>query len=141
MSAGRTTALARVAELSAAFVCSNLARAGIGFALTLVLGRGLGAARFGGWMLCTTWAATLTFTADLGFGVLLTRDGARPGTQPAVLLASSLALRLALAVPLALALSAAAPRLASDDELIRGLRAASLLGVAGAAYGCFGALL
>jgi len=141
VSAGRTTALARVAELSAAFVCSNLARAGIGFALTLVLGRGLGAARFGGWMLCTTWAATLTFTADLGFGVLLTRDGARPGTQPAVLLASSLALRLALAVPLALALSAAAPRLASDDELIRGLRAASLLGVAGAAYGCFGALL
>jgi O-antigen/teichoic acid export membrane protein len=141
VTAGRPSALARIAELSAAFVCSNLARAAIGFALTLVLGRGLGAARFGGWILCTTWAATLTFIADLGFGVLLTRDGARPDAQPALLLAASLALRLALAMPLALVLVAAAPGLASDAELVRGLRAASLLGVAGAMYGCFGALL
>lgn len=141
MKAGRSSALARIAELSAAFVCSNLARAAIGFGLTLVLGRGLGAARFGGWILCTTWAATLTFIADLGFGVLLTRDGARPGAQPPLLLAASLAWRMALAIPLALVLLVAAPSLASDGELIRGLRAASLLGVAGAAYGCFGALL
>jgi len=134
-------ALARIVELSAAFVCSNLARAGIGFVLALVLGRGLGAARFGGWILCTTWAATVTFAADLGFGVLLTRDGARPGAQPSLLLGASLILRLSLALPLALALSAAAPALSSDPELIAGLRIASLLGIAGAVYGCFGALL
>ena len=137
----RSDALARIVELSAAFIYSNLARAVIGFALTLVLGRGLGAARFGGWVLCTTWAATLTFTADLGFGVLLTRDGARRDARPPLLLSASLLLRLALALPLAVVLSAAAPALTSDPELVRGLRIGSLLGVAGAAYGCFGALL
>ena len=133
--------LARIIELSAAFVCSNLARAAIGFGLTLVLGRGLGAARFGGWVLCTTWAAALTFAADLGFGVLLTRDGARPAAQPSLLLAASLILRLSLALPLALVLIAAARTLSSDAELVEGLRIASILGVAGAVYGCFGALL
>ena len=133
--------LARIVELSAAFVCSNLARAAIGFGLALVLGRGLGAARFGGWVLCTTWAATVTFVADLGFGVLLTRDGARPAAKRSLLLAASLILRLSLAVPLALVLIAAARSLSSDAEIAAGLRVAALLGVAGAVYGCFGALL
>jgi len=48
------------------------------------LGRGLGADRFGQWVLCTAWASLLTVAADLGFGVLLTRDGAvvHPNFQP-----------------------------------------------------------
>ena len=50
-------------------------------------------------------------------------------------------LRLALAVPLALVLYAGASHLSPDAETIAGLRAAALLGTAGAAYGCFGALL
>jgi len=134
-------ALTRIARLSAAFVCSNLARAAIGFGLSLVLGRGLGAARFGGWILCTTWASMVTVAADLGFGVLLTRDGARGTTEPGRLLLAALALRLTLAAALAAALASAAPALTQDPELIDGLRLASLLGVAGAAYGCFGSLL
>jgi len=134
-------ALTRIAQLSAAFVCSNLARAVIGFGLSLVLGRGLGAARFGGWILCTTWASIVTVVADLGFGVLLTRDGARRKTEPGRLLLAALTLRLTLASVLAVALAAAAPRLTPDPELIVGLRLASLLGIAGAAYGCFGSLL
>ena len=133
--------LARIVRLSAAFLCSNLARAGIGVALALVLGRGLGADRFGAWILCTAWASTLTVVADLGFGVLLTRDGARDETDPARLLAGALTLRLALALPLACVLTAAAGLLSSDAETIAALRVAALVGVAGAGYGCFGALL
>jgi len=133
--------LARIVRLSAAFLCSNLARAGIGVALALVLGRGLGADRFGAWILCTTWASTLTIVADLGFGVLLTRDGARDDTDPVRLLMGALTWRLAIVLAPACALTAAAGLLSSDAETIVALRVAALLGVAGAAYGCFGALL
>jgi O-antigen/teichoic acid export membrane protein len=135
------SALARIARLSAAFVCSNLARAAIGFALSLVLGRGLGAERFGGWILCTTWASMVTVAADLGFGVLLTRDGARDETDPGGLLVAALILRVTLASALAATLAIAAPALTQNPELIAGLRLASLLGLAGATYGCFGSLL
>jgi len=133
--------LARIMRLSAAFLCSNLARAGIGVGLALVLGRGLGPDRFGAWILCTTWASTVTIVADLGFGVLLTRDGARDDTDAVRLLIGALTWRLALVLPPGCALMAAASLLSSDPETIAALRVASLLGAAGAAYGCFGALL
>jgi O-antigen/teichoic acid export membrane protein len=132
--------LARIVQLSAAFLGSNLARAVIGFGLSLVLGRGLGAERFGRWMLCVTWASTLTVVTDLGFGVLLTRDGARADGEPGRLISGALVLRLAVALPLAAVLYVFAGRLASEPESINGLRAAALLGIAGAVYGCFGAL-
>jgi len=135
------SALARIARLSAAFVCSNLARAAIGFALSLVLGRGLGAERFGGWILCTTWASMVTVAADLGFGVLLTRDGARDEIEPGGLLVAALILRVTLASALAATLAIAAPALTQNPELIAGLRLAAILGLAGATYGCFGSLL
>jgi O-antigen/teichoic acid export membrane protein len=134
------TPLARIARLSAAFLGSNLARAVIGFGLSFALARGLGAERFGRWILCTAWASTLTVIVDLGFGVLLTRDGARPEAEPGRLLMGALALRLAVAIPLAAMLYAAAPSLSADAETMAGLRAGALLGIAGAVYGCFGAL-
>jgi O-antigen/teichoic acid export membrane protein len=132
--------LARIARLSAAFLGSNLARAAIGFGLSFALARGLGAERFGGWILCTAWASTLTVVVDLGFGVLLTRDAARQDAEAGRLLAGALVLRLGLAVPLAALLFACAGYISSDAETIAGLRIAALLGTAGAAYGCFGAL-
>ena len=135
------TPLARITRLSAAFLGSNLARAAIGFGLSFGLGRGLGAERFGRWILCTAWASTLTVVVDLGFGVLLTRDGARADAEPGRLLPGALVLRLALAIPLAAMLCGVAGRLSSDAETIAGLRVAALLGAAGAAYGCFSALL
>jgi O-antigen/teichoic acid export membrane protein len=135
------TPLARIANLSVAFLCSNVARGGIALGLALVIGRGLGAERFGTWVLCTAWASTLTVLVDLGFGVLLTRDGARGDCDPASLVGGALTLRLAAALPLALALVIGAGLLSSDREAIVGLRLAALVGAAGAAYGCFGALL
>jgi O-antigen/teichoic acid export membrane protein len=133
--------LARVARLSAAFLGSNLARAAIGFGLSFALARGLGADGFGRWILCTAWASTLTVVADLGLGVLLTRDGARENAEAGRLLIAALALRLSLAIPLAVLLYAGAAFISSDPQTIAGLRIAALLGTAGAAYGCFGALL
>ncbi len=134
------TPLARIARLSAAFLGSNVARAAIGFGVSFALARGLGADRFGRWILCTAWASTLTVAVDLGFGVLLTRDGARAQAEPGRLLIGALVLRLALALPLAALMCAGAGYLSSDAETVAGLRVAALLGVAGATYGCFGAL-
>lgn len=134
------TPLARIARLSAAFLGSNMARAAIGFGLSFALARGLGAEGFGRWIVCTAWASTLTVLVDCGLGVLLTRDGARSDSEPGALLCGALVLRLALAVPLAALLYTSAGFLSSDAETVAGLRVASLLGAAGAAYGCFGAL-
>src|SRR5579872_3384765 len=133
----------RIAQLSAAFATSNLARGAIGFGLSLAIGRGLGVERFGRWVLCTAWASTLTVVVDLGFGVLLARDGARACASHGRPAGAALAARLALALPLALALYAAAPLMpmVADAESIAGLRLAALVGVAGAVYGCFGASL
>jgi O-antigen/teichoic acid export membrane protein len=133
----------RIFRLSAAFLGSNLARAAIGFGLSLVLARGLGAERFGRWVLCTTCASTLTIIADLGFGVLLTRDGARLGTDALEAwreVLSALWLRLIVAVPIGAGLFVAATHLGAADETVTGMRVAALLGVFGAAYGCFGAM-
>jgi O-antigen/teichoic acid export membrane protein len=134
------TPVRNVVRLSAAFLGSNLARAGIGFALSFILARGLGADGFGRWILCTAWASTLTVVLDLGFGVLLTRDGARDQAEADRLLISALLVRLAAGVPLAALLFAGAGYISHDAETIAALRVASLLGTAGAAYGCFGAL-
>ncbi len=57
---------ARILRLSAAFLGSHLARAAIGFAFSLALARGLGAERFGRWILCTAWASTLTVAVISG---------------------------------------------------------------------------
>src|SRR5579872_5679901 len=126
------TPIARIARTSAAFLGSNLARGAIGFGMSLVLARGLGAGRFGSWTLCMTWASTLMVIADLGFGVLLTRDGARPGTDAAEarrLLTGALILRLVVAAPLGVLLVAGASALGADPESIAGLRLAALLGI------------
>jgi O-antigen/teichoic acid export membrane protein len=131
----------RIMRLSAAFLASNMTRAAIGFGVTLVLGRGLGAAGFGRWILCTTWASSLTVIADLGFGVLLTRDAARPDAPAGRLVASALAVRLVVAVPLGVMLYVSAAWIAAAPESIAGLRLAALLGIGGAVYGCFGATL
>jgi O-antigen/teichoic acid export membrane protein len=135
------TAARRIARASAAFFGSSVARAALAFGLSLVIGRGLGAERFGQWVLCTAWASLLTVAADLGFGVLLTRDGARANAPVGRLVGGALVARLAVAVPLGALLYAGAGWIATDAGAIAGLRAAAVLGVVSAAYGCFSAIL
>ena len=141
-------ALTRIARLSAAFLGSNLARGAIAFGLSLTVGRALGVDRFGRWILCTTWASTLTVAVDLGLGLLLARDGARGrdsgfGVRDSLgaLCGSALVLRLALAIPAAAAMAACARWIVADADTVRGLQIAAVLGVAGAAYGCLGSAL
>jgi O-antigen/teichoic acid export membrane protein len=135
------TPLRRIAQASAAFLGSNVVRAALGFGLSLAVGRGLGADRFGQWVLCTAWASLLTVAADLGFGVLLTRDGARANAPAASLVRGALTARLAVVVPLGALLYASAGWIATDPETIVGLRVAAPLGIVSAAYGCFSAVL
>jgi len=130
--------MTRIARLSAAFLASNLTRGAIAFVLSLIVGRALGVERFGRWVLCTTWASTLTIAVDFGFGLLLPRDGARADSRIGELCGTALVARLAAAVPAAIVLAVAASRVSVDAETIAGLRVAALLGVAGATYGCFG---
>jgi O-antigen/teichoic acid export membrane protein len=133
--------LSGIARSSAAFLGSSVARAALGFGLSLVIARGLGAERFGQWVLCTAWASLLTVAADLGFGVLLTRDGARANAPVERLVGGALVARLVVAVPLGALLYVAAGSIASDAGSIAGLRIAALLAVVSAAYGCFSAIL
>jgi O-antigen/teichoic acid export membrane protein len=130
----------RIAGLSAAFLGSNLARGAIAFALSLVVGRVLGVERFGRWIWCTTWASTLTVVGDLGFGALLTRDGARANADPGRLLGTALSFRLVALIPAGAFLYGVAAWLTTDAESIAGLRLAVPLGIAGAAYGCFASI-
>ena len=123
------TPLRRIVRSSAAFLGSNFARAAIGFVLALAIGRGLGAERFGQWVLCTAWASLLTVVADLGFGVLLTRDGARArrtGRTPGCRRPRR-APRARRAAERLLYVGAA--WIATDAGSIAGLRVAALLGV------------
>jgi O-antigen/teichoic acid export membrane protein len=135
------TPLRGIVRSSAAFLGSSVARAGLGFGLSLVIGRGLGAERFGQWVLCTAWASLLTVAADLGFGVLLTRDGARANAPVERLVGGALVARLAVALPLGALLYVAAGWIASEGGSIAGLRVAALLAVVSAASGCFSAIL
>jgi O-antigen/teichoic acid export membrane protein len=133
------TPLVRIARLSGAFLGSNFARGAIAFALSLVIGRTLGVERFGRWVLCTTWASTLTVVADLGFGVLLPRDGARSDVSHGRLLGGALVARMLILIPIGIVIHVRAAGLVADAESIAALRMAVLLGISGAAYGCFGA--
>jgi O-antigen/teichoic acid export membrane protein len=137
--------LSRIARLSAGFLTSNLVRGVISFVLSLAIGRALGVDRFGVWILCSTWASTLTAVADLGLGLLLPRDGARTresdvGSRDSLgsLCASALVLRLLVALPAAFVMMVVAPRLTANGETAAGLATAATLGAAGAVYGCFG---
>ena len=132
------TPLGRIAQLTAAFAVSNFARGAIAFATSLVVARGLGQDGFGRWVLCMAWAATLTSTLDLGFGVLLTRDGARD-RRVCALLGDALAARLGLFLPVAIGFYIAAPRLGVEIAPAT-LRVAVPLAMIGIAYGCFASI-
>jgi O-antigen/teichoic acid export membrane protein len=151
-------ACARLVGMSTAFATSNAARTAISFATSLVVARGLGIDDFGRWTLCMAWAAVLTVTFDLGFGVLLTRDAARAidsgpehsrgpwpehrrepwperrrGPAPAV--GAALIVRLGVLAPAAIALAVMPQWFVSDAETATGLRLAPLVAAAGVAYG------
>lgn len=130
----------RLAHASLAFVASNVARAVLGFALSLAIGRGLGAVNFGRWTFCMAWASGLTMISDLGLSVLVTRDAARSRSEARQLLVAAVVAKLLLLAPLGAVVYFFARVLAIDAESIAALRVGVLLAAAGVTYGCFAAV-
>src|SRR5262249_27351805 len=87
------------------------------------------------WTLGATWAAMLTFTLDLGFGVLLTRDAAAGTARVGAMVGGALATRAMLFVPMAMVFLASAPALGLGGDAASLLWAVLLLAASGMAYG------
>jgi O-antigen/teichoic acid export membrane protein len=130
----------RLVVMTVAFATSNVARAAVGFATAVVIGRGLGVEGFGRWTLCMAWAGLLTTLFDVGFGVVLTRDAARADPGIARTVGAAFCVRLGLLLPVAVAFSAATSWLTADAQLVDALRLAPGIAAAGVAYGCLAAV-
>lgn len=137
---GPPSAVSRIVHGSLTLVTSNVAGAALGFALSLVVGRGLGDAGFGRWAFCLAWASTLTALSEFGLNTLLTREAAKASDRANRLLFSSLTVKLLCSGVLGGAVLLAAPYLGTDAESSSALRVAVLVAVAGTAYGSFTAL-
>src|SRR5437899_12828012 len=94
--------LIRIAQMGSALAASNVARGGIQFVTSLVIGRALGPAGFGVWAVSAAAASALTAAFDLGFGVLLTREAARGDSRVDRVLVDALTTRCALFGPIAI---------------------------------------
>ncbi len=142
VTAATRPALRRLTSASVTFVSSDAAKAALGFAMSLVVGRGLGSVRFGQWTFCLAWIAGLTMISELGLSVLLTREAARPDRQRdlAELLSCALATRLVVFAPIGVLVYLTAGVLGMHAESSAGLRIGVPLAAAGAAYGCFAAV-
>ncbi len=116
---------------------SNILNAAAGFALSLVVGRGLGESGFGIWVFCLTWASILTMICEFGLNSLLTREAARMPEKLNQLLLSSLAIKLILGLILAGGVWLGSPMIALNEESIAALRLSMLIVLAGVSYGSF----
>ena len=130
---------ARLARMGGAFLASSLAQMAIGFAISLVIGRGLGFAEFGRWTFLTAWAGTLTMAFDLGTSALVTRDAARDRPNAGRLVAAALAVRFVAIAPVALLIFVAAPWLSQETTIAQTFRITIWLAAASLAYGAFAA--
>jgi O-antigen/teichoic acid export membrane protein len=133
------TPVARLAQMTATFVVSDLARGSLGFVSSVMIARVLGPQLFGRWILYSTWASTLTVLFDLGFGMLLTREAAR-GQRLGSLLAGALAGRLTLFAPAGILLFSSPAHRALPGAPAAHLALIIVLAGAGIAYGCFAAV-
>jgi O-antigen/teichoic acid export membrane protein len=119
---------------------SNILNAAAGFALSLVVGRGLGEPGFGVWVFCLTWASILTMICEFGLNSLLTREAARMPNKLNQLLLISLTIKLFLVLILAGGVWLCSPILALNVESSAALRVSMLIVFAGVSYGSFTAV-
>jgi len=124
--------------MTASLAASDLLRAAISFATSLVIARGLGRDGFGQWTLCMTGVGALTGALDLGTGMLLTREAALGGVG--ALVSAALVVRAALFAPIGALLVALSPAIARGAVSPQAVRDGALFVAAGAAYGCFAAV-
>jgi len=119
---------------------SNILNAAVGFALSLIIGRGLGEAGFGTWVFCLAWASILTMICEFGLNSLLTRDASSVPEKSNGALMITLALKLILVSIFAGGVWLLSPILAIDQESSAALRLSMLIVVAGVPYGSFTAI-
>ena len=119
---------------------SNILNAAAGFALSLVVGRGLGESGFGVWVFCLTWASILTMVCEFGLNSLLTREAARMPGRLNQLLIISLAIKLVPVLILAGGVWLCSPIIALNRESIAALRVSMLIVFAVVSYGSFTAV-
>ena len=119
---------------------SNVLSAVLGFSLSLIIGRGVGAAGFGVWTFCMAWAALLTMICEFGLNSLLIREAVRMPESSNRLLAVSLALKLIFVTILGSCVWLLAPVLSLDLKSSAALSVSLLIAVVGIVFGSFTAL-
>ena len=129
-----------LAPNSLILTASNILSAVLGFSLSLIVGRGLGAAGFGIWTFCLAWAALLTMICEFGLNSLLTREASRMPDKSNRLLVISLALKLFFVSMIGGGIWFLAPVLALDPESSAALSVSVLIAVANVVYGSFTAI-
>ena len=117
---------AKLAFGSAILLISNLVGASIGFLISLIIGRGLGSARFGDYVFITAILSTIDIAAEVGLDSLLTRDVAAQPRRSRRYVALMLRIKLVIAALIVGGLLLLAPALARDRGVQDGLRMAAL---------------
>lgn len=134
-----TISLRRLTHSSLTLIISNLSSAALWFALSLILGRGLGEAGFGRWTFCLAWASALTMLSQFGLNTLVTREAAREKKRANQFLIGALLAQLLFSGLLGSAVLFA-PDFGFDPESSAALRLTILFVVTGTAYGSLAAL-
>lgn len=119
---------------------ANLASAGFGLLLSILIARGWGDAALGTYSLALAWNLTLAQLADLGLNTLLTRDLAQRPADSSRYLGASLAAKTVLGVLLVAGLVLAAPAFTRDASTALALKLGSALIVLNAWYSSFTAV-
>ncbi len=122
----RLGADAKLAFGSAILLVSNLGGATIGFLISLIIGRGLGSARFGDYVFITAILSTIDIAAEVGLDSLLTRDVAAVPRRSRPYVELMLRIKLVIAALIAGGLLLLAPNLSQSSAVQDGLRMAAL---------------
>lgn len=123
----RSDALTRLSRNTLYFMLLNVATAAFSFIISVIIGRGLGAAALGQYSLALAWSLTLAQFADFGMNTLLTRELAQTPAATPRYLSASLVSKTVLGLGLALWLLLFAPVLAPQPETTIALQLSALL--------------
>jgi O-antigen/teichoic acid export membrane protein len=133
-------ALRRLSRNTLTLMVSNTGGAILSFALSILIGRGLGEDGLGTYAVVMAWVFPLSLLVEFGLGTLTTRDAAQDARLGGVYLDAMARARLLLGGAAAIALLAFAPLLSADAQIIDGLRLSAPLVVILPFYSAFTAI-
>ena len=130
----------RLSRNTLILLLNNLGTAGLAFALTIIIGRGLGDVGLGQYATIMAWILPLTMLADFGVGTLVTRDVAAQRGHTRAYVRQALWMRALFGGGLVALTSLLAPWLSSDENVVTGLRIAAWLILIDATFGVYTAI-